>query len=84
MVIMYSQVFDLVEWEMIYQKLWNMPKMFQLWACKQVMGIMGTMEWDRTVIQKCPSFACKSVIPAHTFFFAIILAGWRLSSIPLI
>ncbi len=34
--ILYSQVFDLVDWEMIFQKLWDVPKMFQLWACKQV------------------------------------------------
>ncbi len=26
--ILYSQVFDLVDWDMIYQKLWDVPKMF--------------------------------------------------------
>ncbi len=29
--------------------------MFQQWACKQVMGIAGTMEWDNSVVRKCPS-----------------------------
>jgi hypothetical protein len=29
--------------------------MFQQWGCKQVMGIVGTMEWDKAVVCKCPS-----------------------------
>ncbi len=29
--------------------------MFQQWTCKQVMGIAGTIEWDKSVIWKCPS-----------------------------
>ena len=29
--------------------------MFQVWACKQVMGIAGTMEWDKNTVRKCPS-----------------------------
>jgi hypothetical protein len=48
-------VFDLVDWETVYQKLWDVPKMFQLWAFKQVMGIAGTMEWDKAIVRKCPS-----------------------------
>jgi hypothetical protein len=53
--IMYSQQFELVDWEMVYLQLNSIPKLFQLWACKQVMGIAGTIEWDKTVIRKCPS-----------------------------
>ncbi len=37
--ILHTHKFDLVDWEMVYQKLWEVPKMFQLWACKQVMDI---------------------------------------------
>ncbi len=37
-------VFDKVDWEMVYQTLHEVPRMFQQWACKQVMGIAGTME----------------------------------------
>jgi hypothetical protein len=53
--IMYSQQFELVDWEMVHSQLNSVPKLFQLCACKQVMGIAGTMEWDKTMIQKCPS-----------------------------
>jgi hypothetical protein len=53
--IMYSQQFELVDWEMVHSQLNSIPKLFQLWACKQVMGISGTMEWDKTAIRKCPS-----------------------------
>jgi hypothetical protein len=48
--ILYSQQFKLVDWEMVYLQLRSAPNLFQLWACKQVMGIAGTMEWDKTVI----------------------------------
>ncbi len=56
--ILYSQKFELVDWEMVYSQLNSVPKLFQLWACKQVMGIAGTMEWDKSVIRKCPSPSC--------------------------
>ncbi len=65
--ILYNQEFDYVDWEMVYKKLRKVPRLFQLWACKQVMGIAGTMEWDKTTIQKCPSClsarnTCKHVL----------------------
>jgi hypothetical protein len=47
--------FDKVDWEMVYKTLHEVPLMFQQWACKQVMGIAGTMEWDKSVVCKCPS-----------------------------
>ena len=53
--IFYIQEFDLVDWEMVHKTIWEVPRLFQLWACKQVMGIAGTMEWDKTVVRKCPS-----------------------------
>jgi hypothetical protein len=43
-------VFDLVDWEMVHKTLHDVPKLFQQWVCKQVMGIAGTMEWDKTYI----------------------------------
>jgi hypothetical protein len=48
--ILNAHIFNLVDWEMVYQKLQDVPKMFQLWACKQVMGIAGTMEWDKAIV----------------------------------
>jgi hypothetical protein len=53
--ILNAHVFDLVDWEMVHKTLHNVPKLFQQWACKQVMGIAGTMEWDKTEHKKCPS-----------------------------
>jgi hypothetical protein len=50
-----AHVFNLVEWEMTHKTLYDVPKLFQQWACKQVMGIAGTMEWDNTEHKKCPS-----------------------------
>ncbi len=52
---MHPQKFKLVDWEMVHLQLSSIPKLFQLWACKQVMGMAGTMEWDKTIFQKCPS-----------------------------
>jgi hypothetical protein len=52
--ILFAQEFDLVDWE-IYLKLPEVFKLFQLWTRKQVMGISGTMEWDKMVVRKCPS-----------------------------
>ena len=48
--ILYNQEFDRVDWEMVYETLREVPRLFQLWARKQVMGIAGTMEWDKTYI----------------------------------
>jgi hypothetical protein len=63
--IMYSQQFELVDWEMVYSQLNSVSKLFQLWACKQVIGIAGTMEWDKTVIRKCPSCMQERDTCAH-------------------
>jgi hypothetical protein len=63
--IMCSQKFKLVDWEMVYSQSNSVPKLFQLWACKQAMGIAGTMEWDKTVIQKCPSCMKEQDTCAH-------------------
>ena len=57
-----ARVFDLMDWEMVHKTLHNVPKLFQQWACKQVMGIAGTMEWDKAERKKCPSCMCKTSI----------------------
>jgi hypothetical protein len=49
-----AHVFNLVEKEMVHKTLHSMPKLFQQWACKQVMGIAGTMELDNTERKKFP------------------------------
>ncbi len=37
-----SNQFDLVDWEMVHDLLCRVPKLFQLWACKQVTNIAAT------------------------------------------
>jgi hypothetical protein len=61
-------VFDMVDWEIVHKTLTKVPKLFQLWASKQVMGTAGTMEWDKTVVQKCPSCMQVRDTCAHVLF----------------
>jgi hypothetical protein len=63
--ILFNQEFDYVDWEMVYETLREVPRLFQLWACKQVMGISGTMEWDKSEERKCPSCTIARDTCAH-------------------
>jgi hypothetical protein len=63
-----ARVFDLMDWEMVHKTLHNVPKLFQQWACKQVMGIAGTMEWDKAERKKCPSCMQVRDTCAHVLF----------------
>ena len=50
--------FDLIDWESIYAALHSVPRLFQIWACKQVMGIApanGNRRWDTSLDPRCPS-----------------------------
>jgi len=65
-----GHAFDRVDWETVHQTLNEVPKLFQLWACKQVMGIAGTMEWDKSERRLCPSCmrerdTCEHVLHCH-------------------
>jgi hypothetical protein len=40
--ILSMQAFREVAWRHVYDALHKIPQLFQLWACKQVMGIVGT------------------------------------------
>jgi hypothetical protein len=40
--ILHSNQFDLVDWEMVHSLLCSVPKLFQLWLCKQVINIAAT------------------------------------------
>jgi hypothetical protein len=63
--ILMAQEFDYVDWEMVYDTLRTVPRLFQVWACKQVMGIAGTMEWDRSTVRYCPSCTEEQDTCAH-------------------
>jgi hypothetical protein len=36
------QQFDQVDWEVVHSAITTIPRMFQVWACKQVWGIATT------------------------------------------
>jgi hypothetical protein len=42
--IFHHNSFEMVNSEIMYRTLKKVPKSFQLWASRQVMGIAGTME----------------------------------------
>ena len=59
--ILFGKVFDSVDWEIIHGALWDVPRMFAIWASKQVMGTAAANNnkpWDKSNIY-CPS--CASV-----------------------
>jgi hypothetical protein len=68
--------FDLVDWQMVHNTLSTNPRMFQVWACKQVWSIVTTnyelLHWMMTS-PLCP--ACMSRKSARTSSIAITLAG---------
>jgi hypothetical protein len=58
--ILHSNQFDLVDWEMVHSLLCSVPKLFQLWACKQVTNFAVTNAkvywWEKSVgMTLCPS-----------------------------
>jgi hypothetical protein len=54
-----QEQFDEVEWRGVHCALNDVPRMFQIWACKQVLGIAGTNEMQARYIpnhdKRCPS-----------------------------
>ncbi len=71
--ILFGAEFESVDWEMIYAGLRRVPRMFQIWACKQVMSVAptnGNMPWDKLVDPRCPSChqekeTCAHVLHCH-------------------
>ena len=55
---------------MVSKTLREVPRMFQIWAYKQVMDLApanGNKPWDKTNL-KCPSCDCKKETTSHTLF----------------
>lgn len=54
-----SAQFDVIAWQYVGKALEEVPRMFQLWACKQVLGIASTnglvSKWDDSIDSLCPS-----------------------------
>jgi hypothetical protein len=60
--ILYAHAFDKVDWQSFHLSLLHVPQLFQIWACKQVMGISpanGNIPWDKTIDPLCPS--CRQI-----------------------
>jgi hypothetical protein len=56
--VLHAHIFDKADWECVHSSLWHTPRMFQIWACKQVMGIAPAnvyIPWDKTINPLCPS-----------------------------
>jgi hypothetical protein len=69
--ILFANQFDMVDWDSIHTALRRVPRMFQIWACKQVMDIApanGNRPWERTLCPLCPSCAQERETCAHTLF----------------
>jgi hypothetical protein len=64
-----SEQFDLVTWKYVSAALEEVPRMFQLWACKQVMGITATnglrAKWTEGLSDKCPSCCMVKEMCSH-------------------
>ena len=69
--ILFTHSFDLVDWDMVYSALRRVPRMFQIWACKQVMDIApanGNRPWERSLCPLCPSCAQVPETCSHVLF----------------
>lgn len=67
--VLVSEQFDLVAWKHVNEALETVPRLFQLWACKQVMGIAATnglrSRWTEGLSEKCPSCQQRTETSAH-------------------
>jgi hypothetical protein len=69
--ILYAQAFDKVDWESIHLSLWRIPWLFQIWMCKQVMGISsanGNISWDKTIDPLCSGCGQVKETCSHILF----------------
>ena len=65
--ILLTHQFDVVDWEMVHGALWKVPRLFAIWASKQVLDIAaanGNKPWDKSNIY-CPSCATERETCGH-------------------
>jgi hypothetical protein len=75
--IMYGPQFDTIDWEVVHTALCRVPRIFQIWACKQVMDIApanGNLPWEKDLCPLCPSCAQVNETCLHILFCNH--AGW--------
>jgi hypothetical protein len=64
-----AELFKLVAWSYVSAALEEVPRIFQLWVCKQVMGIAATnglqAKWTEGLSDKCPSCCMVKEMCGH-------------------
>ena len=64
--------FDVIAWNHIQTALEEVPRCFQLWACKQVFDIAGTnglwSRWTEGLSKRCPSCRMRTETAAHVLY----------------
>ena len=48
----FTNQFDWIDWEIVHMALCQVPRMFQIWGCKQAMDIApanGNRPWERSL-----------------------------------
>ena len=67
-----AEQFDLIEWEHVLTALHEVLCLFQLWACKQVLGIAATnvlrSRWTEGLDPRCLSCKCRMEICEHVLY----------------
>ena len=71
--LMDAHAFDEVAWREIFKAMHTLPRLFQIWACKQVTDIAGTNKREYTIKKRkkvfhdprCPSCASATETCAH-------------------
>jgi hypothetical protein len=69
--IIYGPQIDTIDWEMVHTMLCPVPRMFQIWACKQVMDIAPanrTRPLEQNLCPLCPSCAQVNETCLHILF----------------
>jgi hypothetical protein len=64
--------FEEVDWPAVHKVLTDVPRMFQVWACKQVIGVAGTNEMQARYTpnhnKRCPSCGVSVETCGHVLF----------------
>jgi hypothetical protein len=61
-VLLFTQ-FSQVDWEIVHSALLSVPRMFQVWTCKQIWGIAGTYREQALWLDTSP--LCPSCMQVH-------------------
>lgn len=67
--LLYPREFESLDWEMVHEALSTVPRLFQIWACKQRMNITGTFgfraKYEENTEPYCPSCTTEKETCGH-------------------